>query len=189
MRLKNIKDSKYGLSELVNEKSALNEIKRDLLDGTAFRIPHNLDREKLRKVRRSLDGDFNLYDNTYTARVQKVKNYRQRHWDHDSQIVPAKYISWSFFPWNKESNELFSELTDLFVLRNILANLDKHCYLDGKDPEATARLAFQFYPCGEGYMHEHQDPASAHQLALPTLLLSEYGKDYKSGGFYALESE
>ena len=188
MRLIDIKECKYNLTELVNEKSALDEVTNELLKGIAFKISHDLDRQILREVREKLDEDLDLYDDTYTARVPNVENYRQRHWDHQNQIVPARYISWSFFPWNKASEKLFSQLQNLFFLRNLLANLKKTRYLNDDDPEATARLAFQFYPCGEGYMHEHQDPNSSHQLALPTLLLSDYGKDYSSGGFYALDS-
>ena len=82
---------------------------------------------------------------------------------------------------------MFDTFINLFILRNLLANLDNFKYLNGDDAEATARLAFQFYPRGEGYMHEHQDPYSKHQLALPTLLLSDYGLDYNLGGFYALD--
>lgn len=187
MYLRDIKEANFNLSELVSGKDALNEIRDDLLRGVAFKIPHNMDKQVLREARQMLGNNFDLFDDTYTARVPKVKNYRQRHWDHPSQIVPAKYISWSFFPWNSESRQLFSHLKELFYLRNLLANLEKNKYLDEDDPHATARLAFQFYPRGEGYMHEHQDPKSTHQLALPTLLLSDYRTDYCSGGFYALD--
>lgn len=187
MRLKKIADCKYTLEELVAEPKALDEVRHHLLKGTAFRIPHSISIFKLKEFKNKLNENFDLIDDTYTARVKNVKNYRQRHWDHTNQVVPAKFISWSYFPWNKESKPLFNTLINLFILRNLLANLDKFKYLNGDDSEATARLAFQFYPKGEGYMHEHQDPQSKHQLALPTLLLSDYGLDYNLGGFYALD--
>ena len=186
MRLQKFIVSDYDLTQLVHSEAALNELKQGLMQGIAYKIPHSLDVKKMLEIRDELDKTFDLYDDSYTPRVPNVKNYRQRHWDHESQIIPAKYISWSYFPWNVQSKLLFHFFLELFVLRNILAGLDRYRYLDGADTQATARLAFQFYPSGAGYMHEHQDPYSEHQFALPTLLLSNYGKDYKKGGFFAV---
>ena len=102
MRLKKIADCKYTLEELVAEPKALDEVRHHLLKGTAFRIPHSISIFKLKEFKNKLNENFDLIDDTYTARVKNVKNYRQRHWDHTNQVVPAKFISWSYFPWNNE---------------------------------------------------------------------------------------
>ena len=107
MRLKKISNCKYTLEELVTEPKALDEVRDQLLDGTAFKVPHSISITNLRKIKNKLNKNFDLIDDTYTARVQNVKNYRQRHWDHVNQVVPAKFISWSYFPWNKDSRPLF----------------------------------------------------------------------------------
>ena len=38
-----------------------------------------------------------------------------------------------------------------------------------------------------GYMNCHVDPFYEHQKVIPTLLLSELGKDFESGGFYLMD--
>ena len=38
-------------------------------------------------------------------------------------------------------------------------------------------------------MSPHQDPLNRHQFAIPTVLLSSFGKDFKTGGFYVLDED
>ena len=189
MRLKAIIQHKKNLEEIISSKDLIAELKSGLESGYAYKIEHSIDRNYLRNFKKSLSDDLDFQSNSYTPRVAGCPNYMQNHWDHESQVVPAKFVSWSMFPWNKESNALFEQIIPMFVLRNMLAGLEPNKYLNNLDNEATARAALQFYPSGFGYMAEHQDPYNIHQFAIPTLLLSDYGSDYYTGGFFAINDE
>lgn len=187
MRMKSIETFDSSLERLVESDSDITRLMCKIKSGTVCIIKHSLDLEFLRGFKASLHFDIN--DDEYHAREKNCANYRQKHWDHPSQVINAKFISWSFFPWNNESIEIFKLFRPLFQLRNVLSGLPKNAYIDTENESATARVAVQFYPCSEGYMAEHIDPLDEHQFAIPTLLLSDYGKDYSSGGFYILNQK
>ena len=46
------------------------------------------------------------------------------------------------------------------------------------------RVSFQYYPRGWGYLGKHVDPININQSIVPTIVMSEFGKDYKGGGFF-----
>ena len=185
MRLKRYLKYNRSLEEVVENIELINDIRSMLIDGVALKLTHKISLDFLRHLKSELSVDLN--DHSYTPRNFGCKNYRQLHWDHPSQIVPAKFVSWSYYPWNSESKEIFDHLEKLFLLRNLLGGLDKYEYLKKADSVATARVALQFYPAGSGYMEAHQDPLNVHQIAIPTLLLSDYGKNYSKGGFFAVD--
>ena len=185
MRLKRYLKYNHSLEEIVENTELINDIKCMLMDGVALKVTHGISLDFLRYFKSKLKVDLN--DHSYNPRVFGCENHRQVHWDHPSQIVPAKFLSWSYYPWNSDSKEIFTHLEKLFILRNLLGGLDKYEYLKKTDGIATARVAVQFYPSGLGYMATHQDPLNVHQIAIPTILLSDYGKNYSNGGFFALD--
>jgi hypothetical protein len=189
MRLDKIETYPFSLSEIINDSHHIQEIKKSLDLGVLFKIPHDIDIDFLRKFKKQLDCEFDLSDTEYKPRIAGCENYRQRHWDHPNQVVPAKFISWSLFPWNKSSDLMFKATKEVFILRNLLAGLPRFQYIDHYCMSACARLAFQFYPCGEGYMEEHVDPLNKHQFAIPTLQLSDFGKNFVEGGVFAVDGD
>src|SRR5262249_25151015 len=77
------------------------------------------------------------------------------------------------------------KLRDVFQLRNKLCGAAPEAFLSGNPAEgAVARISAQFYPSGGGHMHGHTDPVGEYQLAVPTLAMSRYGRDFKSGGLW-----
>lgn len=189
MRLKSVIHHTKTLTEIIASEDLTAELKSGLENGYAYKIEHSIDRNYLRDLKEILNAQLNLQSENYTPRVPGCPNYMQNHWDHESQVVGAKFVSWSYFPWNDESKKLFEQIKPMFALRNMLAGLEQGKYIDHLDSEASARAAFQFYPRGLGYMAEHQDPYNIHQFAIPTLLLSDYGTDYVSGGFFAVDEQ
>jgi hypothetical protein len=125
----------------------------------------------------------------WQAIMPKCPNHhRVNHWDPRS-YVKACFHQFSFFPWNHDVFNLFQRFRDVFALRNLLAGAEPDAYL-GREPydDCTARLSFQFYPRGAGAMNAHIDPAGPHQAVVPTLMMSELGKDFREGGAFIRNS-
>jgi len=184
MRLKSFSTYKYNLNELLNDSRLIVELKRALEQGQAFRVKHDLDLNILKKYRTFFLKSIDINSNEYTPRLKGCKNYIQIHPDHPDQIIKANFISFSVFPWNEESNDLFETYRQLFILRNKLAGLPDDLYHKTCDEKLTARIAMQYYPSSYGFMNSHTDPKNIHQFAIPTLTLSKIGKDFSTGGFF-----
>ena len=80
---------------------------------------------------------------------------------------------------------LFDLFAPAYHLNNAINGWPRHSYL-GLSPErgAIARLTFQAYPRGIGYINRHQDVAGPHKFTTMTLALSTKGTDYDVGGTY-----
>jgi hypothetical protein len=189
MRFKEFKILNISLEELVESNSALEYLKHGLESGVAYKIPHNIPINFIKNFRITLLASLSYEDPGYTERKYGCPNNYRVHWDHENQATKGKFMSWSFYPWNNESVKLFKEFRNIYVLRNKLAGLSPTKYLDMNDRDFSARIAAQFYPSGAGYMDVHVDPLNIHQFALPTLLLSKHGVDFKDGGVYVLDSK
>jgi hypothetical protein len=102
-------------------------------------------------------------------------------------FVPGCFQQFNFFPWNQDYFDLFEASLGIFELKNILSDLEPNSFLfrDGiLDKDFTARIAFQFYPSGYGYLNKHSDPVAGHQFALPNMVMSKKGRDYEVGGSF-----
>ena len=99
--------------------------------------------------------------------------------------VSATFHQFNFFPWNQDVFQLFSVFRPVFEARNLMLGEDRGAFL-GSLPErgAAARLGFQFYPAGGGFMNTHIDPVGFHQSVLVSLVMSRFGSDYEQGGVY-----
>lgn len=99
--------------------------------------------------------------------------------------VKACFHQFVFFPWNQDLFNFFEIFQPVYRMRNLLSGLPEDSYL-GTSPQdgCIARLAFQFYPSGEGAMNRHIDPVDYHQLAVPLLIMSDKGKDFQEGGLF-----
>ena len=52
----------------------------------------------------------------------------------------------------------------------------------------TVRVSAQFYPSGEGWMQEHEDPKGDHQVALASVIMSRKGQHFTTGGMYTRDA-
>ena len=112
-------------------------------------------------------------------------NFHRMNWDDPRSYVRGAFHQFSFFPWNQDVFRLFDKLRDVFLLRNRLCGAPQDAFLSGNPAEgAVARISAQFYPCGGGHMLGHIDPVGDYQLAVPTLAMSSFGRDFKSGGLW-----
>jgi len=187
LRYKEFQVSNFSLEVAIKSESAVTEIRNGLRSGVVYKIPHNISIEFIKDFKKSLLSSLSYNDPGYSERVYGCKNNYRVHWNHNKQAIEGKFMSWSYYPWNSESTELFRKFNDIYVLRNKLAGLAPNKYLDNNDKNFVARIAAQFYPSGEGYMGEHVDPFDVHQFAIPTILLSKPEVDFHNGGFYILD--
>jgi len=90
-----------------------------------------------------------------------------------------------FFPWNQDVFDLFQVFRSVYQMKNRLSAIAADRFL-GIEPQdgCTARLAFQFYPRGGGFLNRHADPVDYHQLTVPIMQMSRKGEDFASGGLY-----
>lgn len=177
-----------NLEELIQSDSMIEDLKEALEDGVVFKIPHEIPLSAIQNFRDTLLTSLSYEDPGYSERQHGCPNNFRVHWDDKMQAIKAKFLSWSFYPWNADSLEWFAHFRNLFVLRNKLAGLKADTYIDSKAQKFAARIAAQFYPSGVGYMEEHTDPYDAHQFAIPTLLLSTPGVDFFEQGLFVLNS-
>jgi hypothetical protein len=90
-----------------------------------------------------------------------------------------------FFPWNQDPFDLFTLCAPVYHMKNRLSGIEAGKFL-GVKPEdgCTARLAFQVYPRGGGFLQRHSDPVDYHQLTVPILQMTEKGTDFEAGGLF-----
>ena len=111
--------------------------------------------------------------------------HRMVRWSDERSNVKGCYQLFSFFPWNHDYFDLFTQLREIYHARNILAGIDPDAFL-GQTPSDgfAARISFQFYPKGSGGLNKHSDPKASHQLVVPVLVMSQKGRDFLSGGLF-----
>lgn len=99
--------------------------------------------------------------------------------------VPGCFHQFVFFPWNQDPFDLFALCAPVYHLKNRLSGLpaDKFLQITPQDG-CTARLAFQVYPRGGGFLARHADPVDHHQLTVPIMQMTRKGADFQSGGLF-----
>jgi len=101
--------------------------------------------------------------------------------------VRAVKQSMYFFPWNKEQ-ELYKIVRRPWRIMKMLAGVDPFLTENNTPKDGIIdRVQLVRYPSGSGYVEEHQDPVDYSRLFISGYL-SEYGKDFQSGGFYVLDA-
>ena len=125
----------------------------------------------------------------YIPIEKNCPNFHRINMNDERAYVEGCFHQFSFFPWNQDLLHLFELFKDVYHLKNSINDQPIGKYL-GKELEqdCIARLSFQFYPAGAGYLNKHQDPVGDNQLAVPILIMSQKGKDFTSGGLYAMTS-
>ena len=122
---------------------------------------------------------------TYAPIEVGAPNGHRLNREDERAYVMGCFHQFVFYPWNQDIFDLFELLRPVYRLKNALSGNHPDRYLSrtGEDG-VVARLAFQFYPAGSGFLARHRDPSGEHQATVPTVTLSTKGVDFVSGGAY-----
>lgn len=125
---------------------------------------------------------------TYEPLALGSPNFHRLNADDERSIVRGCFHQFSFFPWNQDVFELFALMRPLFMVKNVLSGNPPERFL-GRQGEhgVAARLAFQFYPQGSGFLNLHRDPVGSHQQVVPTVSFSQKGVDFHEGGAFLVD--
>ena len=108
--------------------------------------------------------------------------------DNDERsYVKGIFHQYSFHPWNQNIFDLHNRFRKLYHIKNQTSNLDDAHYLYGPYTDFVPRIGFHHYPVGGGYLTTHADPVGEHQVAVPTLQMSQKGRDFTTGGLFYVD--
>ena len=175
---------------LLTNSSELNKIKEGVLNGDLYILKSVYEKDFISRVKNYLTNiGKNSLPNYHPIELNTPNFHRINIWD-ERAYVKGCFQQFTFFPWNQDYFNLFEKTKEIYYLKNLINNLPKEKFLKSEPEEGCiARLSFQFYPKGVGGMNKHSDPVNHHQLVVPTLVMSEKGKDFKSGGVYVENEE
>lgn len=172
-------------NSLHNDPKALTEIRESIKSGNIFIAKKLYPEELICKIRDYLISiGRNSLPNYYPIK-DGCHNFHRLNRRDNRSYVKACFHQFVFFPWNQDMFNFFELFKPVYKIRNLINGLreDKFLSITSQDG-CTARLAFQFYPSGEGVMNKHTDPADHHQLTVPLMIMSTKGKDFKEGGLF-----
>jgi len=121
----------------------------------------------------------------YTRIEAGAPNFHRMNRADPRAYVRGSFHQFVFFPWNQDVFDLFRVFAPVYHMKNVLSGIAPESFL-GQAPQdgCTARLAFQMYPCGSGFLNRHSDPVDYHQLTVPIMQMSQKGRDFTSGGLF-----
>jgi len=189
-RLSNITKVNHVL--FLKDRSLQNEIKMKIKNGHMIVFKKFVDKKIINKLKKYL---VNIGKNSLPG-FEPISNHAKNHHrvvnNDPRSFVKGCFHQFSFFPWNQDPFSIFNEFKEGYWIKNILSNNAKDTFLKiNSKNEIVARLSFQFYPKGQGYLNLHSDPIGNHQITAPILVMSSKGKnkDFNKGGSYLLNKK
>ncbi len=170
---------------LLGDAVRLAEVREDIAAGDVYIARRVFDPGVLQDMRGWLEGVGRGSLPNYAAIEPGAPNFHRMNRNDPRAYVPGCFHQFVFFPWNQDPFDLFSLCAPVYHMKNRLSGLDATKFL-GVKPEdgCTARLAFQVYPRGGGFLQRHADPVDYHQLTVPILQMTQKGTDFETGGLY-----
>jgi hypothetical protein len=169
----------------LNDEQSLAEVRKNIAEGDIYIVRRACDLDLLRDMRQYLVtvGQSSLPN--YERIEAGAPNFHRMNRSDPRAYVQGCFHQFVFFPWNQDVFDLFSVFRPVYHLKNRLSGIPAERFL-GIEPQdgCTARLAFQFYPRGGGFLNRHADPVDYHQLTVPIMQLSKKGDDFETGGLY-----
>jgi hypothetical protein len=180
-----------SINEILNSTKKLNKIQNLISRGQIIIVKSVIKKKKINEIKEYLKiiGGNSLP--RYHIVDKNTPNHHRIVVNDPRSYVKATFHQFSFFNWNQDVLDLFSNFKKLFWLKNLLSGNKKNQYLSLSSASkygAVSRISFQFYPCGKGYMNRHKDPVGKHQISAPLLIMSDKSKngDFNNGGTYLI---
>jgi hypothetical protein len=175
---------------LLNDEAALEKARVNLRAGDIYVVRRQFDPALLEDIRAYLTSIGRGSLPNYAPIQPGTPNFHRMNRADPRAYVQGCFHQFVFFPWNQDVFDLFKLFAPVYHLKNRLSGLPAERFL-GIQPEdgCTARLAFQVYPRGGGFLNRHADPVDYHQLSVPILQMSQKGRDFSSGGLFVQMSD
>lgn len=174
-----------GWPDTQMSESQLDEVRTSLKNGDIWVLRNAFDPNALRAIREYLTDIGRHSLPNYHPLTPNTPNFHRIVGPDPRTYVEGRFHQWSFFPWNEDPFDFFDFFRPAYELNNSINGWPAESYL-GIEPErgCIARVAFQAYARGIGYINRHQDAAGPHKFTTMTLALSTKGDDYDQGGTY-----
>jgi hypothetical protein len=117
--------------------------------------------------------------------VDGVPDYRSRRDWHaeDKGGYSSTYDMMHFYRWNGDPLGVFKIFADQYRLLRVISGFAPDAIAGNRPSDGIVdRVEISHYPTGVGGIAFHSDPLMAQRFQL-TLTLTEFGKDFKKGGF------
>lgn len=170
---------------MLADEQALTDLRQDIAAGDICIARSLFDPHPLREIRAYLTAIGRSSLPNYTRIEVGAPNFHRMNRVDPRAYVQGCFHQFVFFPWNQDVFDLFRVFQTVYHMKNRLSGLPADRFL-GIEPQegCTARLAFQFYPRGGGFLNRHADPVDYHQLTVPIMQMSRKGEDFETGGLY-----
>ena len=170
------------------------KILKSILRGNIIIVKNVVNKKKILKICENIHKK-KISSSSSKKMLEGVKNifYLAKPIKKEKSINKSKYIvsnrSWYFFPWNRDYSGLvrlvqpvFNKVIEIngYNPKKIIKNTPK----DG----TIQRFHLMNYPIGNGYISKHVDSTDLVKVTAG-IYLTEYKKNYKSGGFYVINSK
>ena len=175
---------------LVGDDDRLAEVRENIAAGDVYIARRVIDPELVGEWRAYLEGIGRGSLPNYAPIEPGAPNFHRMNRNDPRAYVQGCFHQFVFFPWNQDPLELFAHCTPVYRMKNMLSGLGADMFLGQKPQDGcTARLAFQVYPRGGGFLQRHADPVDYHQLTVPIMQMTRKGVDFESGGLFVQMSD
>lgn len=175
---------------LLRDEERLLQVRDDIAAGDIYIARRQLDARLLQDIRGYLEGVGRGSLPNYVPIEAGAPNFHRMNRNDSRAYVKGCFHQFVFFPWNQDPFDLFTACAPIYHLKNRLSGLPAERFLGPQPQEGcTARLAFQVYPRGGGFLTRHADPVDYHQLTVPIMQMTRKGVDFETGGLFVQMSD
>jgi hypothetical protein len=172
-------------ANLLGDPDRLEDVREGLRAGDVYVARRVIDPRLLADIQTYLTGVGRHSLPNYAAIEAGAPNFHRMNRSDPRAYVRGSFHQFVFFPWNQDVFNLFELFAGIYSVKNVLSGLPADTFLGAKPQDGcTARLAFQMYPRGGGFLNRHSDPVDYHQLTVPILQMSTKGRDFSTGGLF-----
>jgi len=181
MNFKKFKEyNKKKLFKIITDGSVV-VVKNVVKKKQIVKICEKINKKKMvpSKSAKMIEGIKNIY---YKASPSKLANKNSKRY-----IVSNR--SWYFFPWNEDKTGLVDLVQPVFNHIISLNGYDPKIIKENSPKDGIIqRFHLMNYPLGSGFISRHVDPTKIVKITAG-IYITEYGKNYDSGGFYVLNKK
>jgi hypothetical protein len=168
----------------------LEDVRANIGAGDIYIARRQFDPDLLQEMRQYLESVGRGSLPNYMPIEEGAPNFHRMNRNDSRAYVPGCFHQFVFFPWNQDPFDLFRVCAPIYHMKNVLSGLPGEKFLGAKPQDGcTARLAFQVYPRGGGFLQRHADPVDHHQLTVPIMQMTRKGADFQSGGLFVQMSD